>query len=220
MSNTERWQKWRGERTDLEKQREQEGAAEGMRRLRENKKKTGGQFKCSVCEPEQIFERREDLLRHTKDHYKPVPASQTAEEPKDEAGTDPVEHSQDKRADFENQRKREAHTERKRRTRMKHKKSSSYSQNSEEHAEKVSDDAMKTSTPESQALASLSDMNVDDAPREMIKRASQRHMGNPEETISEEPKEKKSRKNGSVEDNEKSKATDRDVVQSIMRSHQ
>ena len=127
-------------------------------------------------------------------------------------------HSQDKRADFENQRKREAHTERKRRTRMKHKKSSSHSQNSEEHAEKVSDDAMKTSTPESQALASLSDMNVDDAPRERIKRASQRPMGNLEETNSEEPKEKKSRKNGSVEDNAKSKATDRDVDQSIRKS--
>ena len=28
-------------------------------------------------------------MRHTKDHYKPVPASQTAEEPKDEAGADP-----------------------------------------------------------------------------------------------------------------------------------
>ena len=56
--------------------------------------------------------------------------------------------------------------------------------------------------------------------RERRKRAFQRPMGNPEETISEEPKEKKSRKNGSVEDNEKSKATDRDVVQSIMRSHQ
>ena len=28
-------------------------------------------------------------MRHTKDHYTPVPASQTAEEPKDEAGADP-----------------------------------------------------------------------------------------------------------------------------------
>ena len=28
-------------------------------------------------------------MRHIKDHYKPVPASQTAEEPKDEAGADP-----------------------------------------------------------------------------------------------------------------------------------
>ena len=218
MTSAERKQKSRGKRTDFENQREREANAERIRKLRENKKKTGGQFKCSVCEPEQVFERREDLMRHTKDHYRPLPASQTAEEPKDEAVADPVEHSQDKRADFENQRKREAHTERKRRTRMKHKKSSSHSQNSEEHAEKVSDDAMKTSTPESQALASLSDMNVDDAPREMIKRASQRHMGNPEETISEEPKEKKSRKNDSVEDNAKSESTDRDVDQSIRKA--
>ena len=28
-------------------------------------------------------------MRHTKDHYRPVPASQTAEEPKDEAGAEP-----------------------------------------------------------------------------------------------------------------------------------
>ena len=54
--------------------------------------------------------------------------------------------------------------------------------------------------------------------RERRKRAFQRPMGNPEETISEEPKEKKSRKNGSVEDNAKSKATDRDVDQSIRKS--
>ena len=39
--------------------------------------------------------------------------------------------------------------------------------------------------------------------RERRKRAFQRPMGNPEETISEEPKEKKSRKNDSVEDNAK-----------------
>ena len=54
--------------------------------------------------------------------------------------------------------------------------------------------------------------------RERRKRAFQRPMGNPEETISEEPKEKKSRKNGSDEDNAKSKATDRDVDQSIRKS--
>ena len=54
--------------------------------------------------------------------------------------------------------------------------------------------------------------------RERRKRAFQRPMGNPEETISEEPKEKKSRKNGSVEDNAKSKATDRDVDQSIRKA--
>ena len=54
--------------------------------------------------------------------------------------------------------------------------------------------------------------------RERIKRASKRPRGNPEETISEEPKEKKSRKNGSVEDNAKSKATDRDVDQSIRKA--
>ena len=54
--------------------------------------------------------------------------------------------------------------------------------------------------------------------RERRKRAFQRPMGNPEETISEEPKEKKSRKNDSVEDNAKSKATDRDVDQSIRKS--
>ena len=54
--------------------------------------------------------------------------------------------------------------------------------------------------------------------RERIKRASKRPRGNPEETISEEPKEKKSRKNGSVEDNAKSKATDRDVDQSIRKT--
>ena len=53
--------------------------------------------------------------------------------------------------------------------------------------------------------------------RERRKRAFQRPMGNPEETISEEPKEKKSRKNDSVEDNAKSKATDRDVDQSMRR---
>ena len=54
--------------------------------------------------------------------------------------------------------------------------------------------------------------------RERRKRAFQRPMGNPEETISEEPKEKKSRKNGSVEDNAKSIATDRDVDQSIRKA--
>ena len=54
--------------------------------------------------------------------------------------------------------------------------------------------------------------------RERIKRASKRPMGNPEEAIIEEPKEKRSRKNGSVEDNAKSKATDRDVDQSIRKS--
>ena len=54
--------------------------------------------------------------------------------------------------------------------------------------------------------------------RERRKRAFQRPMGNPEETISEEPKEKRSRKNGSVEDNAKSKATDRDVDQSIRKA--
>ena len=54
--------------------------------------------------------------------------------------------------------------------------------------------------------------------RERRKRAFQRPMGNPEETISEEPKEKKSRKNDSVEDYAKSKATDRDVDQSIRKS--
>ena len=54
--------------------------------------------------------------------------------------------------------------------------------------------------------------------RERIKRASKRPRGNPEETISEEPKEKKSRKNGSVEDNAKSKATDMDVDQSIRKA--
>ena len=54
--------------------------------------------------------------------------------------------------------------------------------------------------------------------RERSKRACKRSMGNPEETISEEPKEKKSWKNDSVEDNAKSKATDRDVDQSIRKS--
>ena len=54
--------------------------------------------------------------------------------------------------------------------------------------------------------------------REKRKRAFQRPMGNPEETIIEEPKEKKSRKNGSVEDNAKSKATDRDVDQSLRKA--
>ena len=54
--------------------------------------------------------------------------------------------------------------------------------------------------------------------RERRKRAFQRPMGNPEETISEEPKEKKSRKNDSVEDNAKSRATDRDVDHSIRKS--
>ena len=54
--------------------------------------------------------------------------------------------------------------------------------------------------------------------RERRKRAFQRPMGNPEETISEEPKEKKSRKNDSVEDNAASKATDRDVDQPIRKS--
>ena len=44
--------------------------AEAQRRLRENKKQTGGQFKCSLCEPEEAFERREALMRHMKDHYK------------------------------------------------------------------------------------------------------------------------------------------------------
>ena len=53
--------------------------------------------------------------------------------------------------------------------------------------------------------------------RERSKRACKRPIGNPEETISEEPKEKKSRKNGSVEDNAKSKATDMDVDQSMRR---
>ena len=50
------------------------------------------------------------------------------------------------------------------------------------------------------------------------KGASKRPRGNPEETITEEPKEKKSRKNGSVEDNAKSKATDRDVDQSLRKA--
>ena len=54
--------------------------------------------------------------------------------------------------------------------------------------------------------------------RERSKRASKRPIGNPEEIISEEPKEKKSRKNGSVEDNAKSKATDMDVDQSIRKA--
>ena len=54
--------------------------------------------------------------------------------------------------------------------------------------------------------------------RERRKRAFQRPMGNPEETISEEPKEKKSRKNDSVEDNAKSESTDRDVDQSIRKA--
>ena len=54
--------------------------------------------------------------------------------------------------------------------------------------------------------------------RERSRRASKRPMGNPEEAIIEEPKEKRSRKNGSVEDNAKSKATDRDVDQSIRKS--
>ena len=54
--------------------------------------------------------------------------------------------------------------------------------------------------------------------RERRKRAFQRPMGNPEETITEEPKDKKSRKNGSVEDNAKSKATDMDVDQSIRKA--
>ena len=54
--------------------------------------------------------------------------------------------------------------------------------------------------------------------RERSKQAFKRPIGNPEETISEEPKVKKSRKNGSVEDNAKSKATDRDVEQSTRQS--
>ena len=60
----------------------------------------------------------------------------------------------------------------------------------------------------------------DTAPERMTrsKRASKRPIGNPEEAISEEPKEKKSRKNGSVEDNAKSKATDRDSDQSIRKA--
>ena len=62
----------------------------------------------------------------------------------------------------------------------------------------------------------------DTAPERMArvksKRASKRPMGNPEETIIEEPKEKKSRKNGSVEDNAKSKATDRDMDQSLRKA--
>ena len=53
--------------------------------------------------------------------------------------------------------------------------------------------------------------------RERSKRACKRPIGNPEETISKEPKVKKSRKNGSVEDNAKSIATDRDVDQSIRK---
>ena len=62
------------------------------------------------------------------------------------------------------------------------------------------------------------DTSPESMERERIKRASKRPRGNPEETISEEPKEKKSRKNGSVEDNAKSKATDRDVEQSTRQS--
>ena len=54
--------------------------------------------------------------------------------------------------------------------------------------------------------------------REKRKRAFQRPIGTPEETITTEPKDKKSRKNGSVEDNAKSKATDRDVDQSIRKA--
>ena len=55
----------------------------------------------------------------------------------------------------------------------------------------------------------------DTAPERMTrsKRASKRPMGHPEE-----PKEKKSRKNASVEDNAKSKATDIDVDQSIRKA--
>jgi len=48
---------------------------------------------------------------------------------------------------------------------------------------------------------------------ERNKRASQRPMD-----IAEEPNEKKSRKNDSVEDNAASKATDRDVDQPIRKS--
>ena len=70
MSNTERWQRWQGGRSVIEKQRVREANAEAQRRLRENKKQTGGQFKCSLCEPEEAFERREALMRHMKDHYK------------------------------------------------------------------------------------------------------------------------------------------------------
>ena len=57
----------------------------------------------------------------------------------------------------------------------------------------------------------------DTAPERMArvksKRASKRPMGHPEE-----PQEKKSRKNASVEDNAKSKATDIDVDQSIRKA--
>ena len=51
-----------------------------MRRLRtkvapKRPREKVGQFKCSVCDPEQAFETRETLMRHIEDHYKPVPAS-------------------------------------------------------------------------------------------------------------------------------------------------
>ena len=49
-----------------------------MRRLRakvapKRPREKEGQFKCSVCE--QAFQKREILMGHIKDHYKPVPAS-------------------------------------------------------------------------------------------------------------------------------------------------
>ena len=49
-----------------------------MRRLRakvapKRPREKEGQFKCSVCE--QAFQKREILMGHIKDHYKPVPSS-------------------------------------------------------------------------------------------------------------------------------------------------
>ena len=53
----------------------------------------------------------------------------------------------------------------------------------------------------------------------LVKGPFQHYFGSrTEETITEEPKDKKSRKNGSDEDNAKSKATDMDVDQSIRKA--
>ena len=83
-------------------------AAKSMRRLRAKlapkSPSEKGQFKCSICDPEQAFETRETLMRHNKDHHKPIPASPISNQTEAKAVScsdeedqkeETVQHSQD-----------------------------------------------------------------------------------------------------------------------------
>ena len=67
-SKAERNQEYRERLSTLEKQRARENDAL-RKRLSRSKQ---AQFKCSVCDPEQAFEKRETLMRHIEDHHKPA----------------------------------------------------------------------------------------------------------------------------------------------------